>query len=146
MSPKKRKGLDKLPNEICLELRRIIALKVYDCVFQRCNEREGSKTTHAWVVLNSSTRRWKIKIIVLYPRVKGKRWRVREPFVEYFCKTPDTIRFQFEITIINFLETLTCENFWVNWMTISSTSTHTISNLWNWTGKYKIWNTEDYRG
>jgi len=46
-SAKKKKGLVALPNEIRLELRRIIALKVYDCVFQSSDEGEGSKTTHA---------------------------------------------------------------------------------------------------
>jgi len=47
ISAKKKKGLDTLPNEIRLELRRTIALKVYDCVFQSSDEREGSKTIHA---------------------------------------------------------------------------------------------------
>jgi len=46
MSAKKKKGLDTLPNEIRLELRRTITLKVYDCVFQSSDEGEGSKTTH----------------------------------------------------------------------------------------------------
>jgi len=44
---KKKKGLDTLPNENRLELRRTIALKVYDCVFQSSDEGEGLKTTHA---------------------------------------------------------------------------------------------------
>jgi len=40
MSAKKKKGLDSLPNEIRLELRRTIALRVYDCVCSRDSMKE----------------------------------------------------------------------------------------------------------
>ena len=40
MSAKKKKGIDLLHNEIRLELRRTIALKVYDCVCSRLAMKE----------------------------------------------------------------------------------------------------------
>ena len=40
MSAKKKKGLESLPNEIRLELRRTIAIKIYDCVYERDSMKE----------------------------------------------------------------------------------------------------------
>ena len=62
---------------------------------------------------------------IIHESSRGESWG------QFFGKTPDTTRFQFEITIITFLKTFTCDNFWVNWITIPSMSTHPIENLWS---------------